>query len=244
MDSESLDRVVKRVLTVIEEGQEAIFDMAESTRNELESLQSMLEAAAGQPVAVHEAAEAYAEAASQEQLELKRNSLAQVMDQADLLLIRFGVALQCLQGIVPESDLTGDWHSRQQVGQLLIRMLDNERCRIAREIHDGPAQTLANLLLRTVFCEQRLAREAADVQGDLLELKDLIRASLQDIRKILFDLRPKDLNQGIAGGLRQLSDELPGAVRFTGDVHVHGSGARSRHLGCQCSVPDCAGGPE
>ena len=153
----------------------------------MERLQSMLEAAAGQSAAVAIGEEH----SSQEKLELERSNLIRVVEQAGLLLTRFGVALQCLRGVALESESDGDWQPRKQVGHVVIRMLDNERRRIAREIHDGPAQTLTNLLLRTVFCEQRLAEEPMAVQNELLGLKDVIRGSLREIRKILFDLRPR-----------------------------------------------------
>ena len=189
-DCQSLDRVVRGTLVAVEEGRDEIFGIGEAARSELERLHPVPEAAA-----------------SRELLEEERRSLMQVVEQADTLLDRFGMALQCLQGAAPDADLAEDWPGWKKAGRLAIRMLDNERHRIAREIHDGPAQALANLLLKTVFCEQQLTGDPSVVQDELLSLKEVIRSSLLDIRKILFDLQPKSLDQGLVSGLHRLIDE-------------------------------------
>jgi two-component system sensor histidine kinase DegS len=224
---ESLDRVVRKTLTAMENGQKAIFAIAESARSELQRLQQAgrrLQPSSGQPSSGHPVeavAAVFSEAAAgytppgyamkptrHTRLERKKEGLAQTLKQANMLLTRLGVALQCLQGSVPDSVLE-DWglSGGRQCGQLYVQMLDNERCRIAREIHDGPAQALANLLLKTVFCEQVLTEECPGIRNELLGLKEIIRGSLQDIRKILFDLRPKELDQGLICGLRQLIED-------------------------------------
>ncbi len=207
-DYKSLDRVARKALATIIEGQDELFSIAESGRSELEQLQLTLDAAVAESAAIHEAAAtSNIEPTRWKQLEQDRKRLTQIIDHAGLLMTRFDVALQYLQGVLPEVDLAGDRLSRKQVGQLVVRMLDNERRRIAREIHDGPAQVLANLLLKTVFCEQQLTKEPAVVQNELLELKETIRSSLRDIRRILFDLQPKNLDQGLIECLRHVTED-------------------------------------
>ncbi|MGD0152255.1 MAG: sensor histidine kinase [Thermacetogeniaceae bacterium] len=206
-DYESLDRVVRKALAAVIEGQDELFSMAETGRSELEQLQLMLDAAVVKSAAVHEAAATtYIEPNYWKQLEQERNNLVQMIDHAGLLMTRLDVALQYLQGVLPEADLAGDRLPRKQVGQLVVRMLDNERRRIAREIHDGPAQILAHLLFKTVFCEQQLTEEPVVVQNELLEMKKTIRSNLRDIRRILFDLQPKNLDQGLVDCLRRVID--------------------------------------
>lgn len=200
---QSLDLVVRRTLVAVEEGRDAIFGIAEDAHSELKRLQPMRDVAAEWETA----ATVGFQEASQNMLEQERDGLIQVEKQANMLLTRFGVALQCLSGDVPDADLTENGLVRKGAGQIAIRMLDNERRRIAREIHDGPAQTLANLLLKTVFSEQRLAGEPSAVLEELSSLKEVIRNSLMDIRKILFDLQPKDLGQGLVLGLHRLIEE-------------------------------------
>ena len=205
-DLQSLNRVVQRTLLAVEEGRREIFGIAEAAHSQLERLQ---------PVRRPEdtrltASETVVSDGFQERPdrpEAERQSLEQVAGQADMLLTKLGVAMQCLQGPVQGVELADDWPGRKKANQLVVRMLDNERHRIAREIHDGPAQALANLLLRAVFCEQQLAGGSTAVQDELLGLKETIRSSLVEIRKILFDLQPKNLDQGLVSGLQRLIEE-------------------------------------
>jgi two-component system sensor histidine kinase DegS len=225
---QSLDRVVRRTLVAVEEGRDAIFGIAEDAHSEPKRLQPMPEVAAEREAA----ASGSFQEASQDMLEQESDRLIQVEKQANMLLTRFGVALQCLSGAVPEADQAENWPVWKEAGQIAIRMLDNERHRIAREIHDGPAQAMANLLLRTVFSEQRLAGESSVVLDELSSLKEVIRNSLLDIRKILFDLQPKDLDQGLVCGLHRLIEEYQ--ERYGLQVMLNCSG-EMRHLGRQAT---------
>jgi two-component system sensor histidine kinase DegS len=202
-DLQTVDRVVRRTLLAVEKGRQEIFCMAETAHSELERLRIVQETLAEPAAAV---SDGFGERRP-DLPEIELQSLQQVAEQADMLLTRFGVAMQCLQGSVSGADLSDDFPGRKKAGQLAVRMLDNERRRIAREIHDGPAQALANLLLRTVFCEQQLGGGPAVIQNELLGMKETIRSSLAEIRKILFDLQSNDLNQGLLFGLRRLLDE-------------------------------------
>jgi two-component system sensor histidine kinase DegS len=222
----SLNRVVRRTLVAVEEGRQEIFGIAEAAHGELERLQPVPETLAARETA---ASDGFQERRP-DLPGAERQSLEQVAEQADMLLTRFGLALQCLQGSVPGADMADDWPGRKKAGQLAVRMLDNERHRIAREIHDGPAQALANLLLRAVFCEQQLAGGSTVVQDELQSLKETIRSSLVEIRKILFDLQSKDLNKGLVSGLHRLIDEYQ--ERYGLRVEFNCSG-QERRLGTQ-----------
>jgi two-component system sensor histidine kinase DegS len=219
-------------LVAVEKGREQIFGIAEAANSELDRLNVEGAAPAGTGDMTRNASPDTGplQEKSPDLLEQERQALIQVAKQADILLTRFGVALQCLQEAAPGADLAEDWPSRKKAGQLVVRMLDIERHRIAREIHDGPAQAMANLLLRTVFCEQQLAGESSVVQDELLNLKKIIRSTLLEIRKILFNLQLKDLDQGLLSGLHRLINEYQ--ERYTLQVMFNCSG-QDRRLGSQ-----------
>lgn len=200
---QSLDQVVGRVLVSVEEGRDAIFGIAEDVHSELKRLRPMPDVAAERETADP----AGLQEADQNMPGQERDRLIKVEKQANMLLTRFEVALQCLSGAVPDADLTENWPAWREAGQIAIRMLDNERHRIAREIHDGPAQAMASLLLKAVFSEQRLAGDPSVVLEELSSLREVIHNSLLDIRKILFDLQPRNLDQGLVCGLQRLFEE-------------------------------------
>jgi two-component system sensor histidine kinase DegS len=70
-----------------------------------------------------------------------------------------------------------------------------ERARLAREIHDGPAQALANTVMRLQFVEQMVKQRPDDVEIELAKLRAAIQASLKDVRRFIFNLRPASLSE-------------------------------------------------
>jgi two-component system sensor histidine kinase DegS len=102
----------------------------------------------------------------------------------------------------------------------LIEAQEEERLRISRQIHDGPTQTLSNLILRAEICERLIDRDVAEARLELRGLKSLINASLQDTRRLIFDLRPMTLDDlGLVPTVRRYLVEL-GRINggFQGDV--------------------------
>lgn len=99
---------------------------------------------------------------------------------------------------------------RHQLAAGIIKAQEEERRRVAREIHDGPAQSLVNLVFRIEVCEKLIAVDARDkVLSELKALKLLIKNSIQDVRKIIFDLRPMALDDlGLLPVLRRYLEGL------------------------------------
>jgi two-component system sensor histidine kinase DegS len=80
---------------------------------------------------------------------------------------------------------------------------ESERRRLAREIHDGPAQVLANGIFVVGIAEHVVDREPAKVTEQLAALKTLLKDGVAEIRRFMFDLRPTMLeDQGLAPTLR------------------------------------------
>jgi two-component system sensor histidine kinase DegS len=87
----------------------------------------------------------------------------------------------------------------------LIQGQEVERSRLAREIHDGPAQVLTNTLLRLQLCEQLVAQRPAEAQTELARLRSAVREGLRDVRRFIFNLRPASLSEvGLVVTLRRL----------------------------------------
>src|SRR5690625_2172446 len=84
---------------------------------------------------------------------------------------------------------------KQQFGLKIIEAQETERKRLSREIHDGPAQMLANILIRSEIVD--LAFREGNVNHALGEMKSIrqnIRISLEEVRRIIYDLRPMALD--------------------------------------------------
>lgn len=99
---------------------------------------------------------------------------------------------------------------RQMYGLKIIQAQEEERKRVARDIHDGPAQTMANVVLRTEIAERLLNSRQVDLAiKELKDLKLMAKDSLVDIRQIIFNLRPMALDDlGLLPTLRKYFQEL------------------------------------
>lgn len=91
----------------------------------------------------------------------------------------------------------------------IIEAQEDERLRISRQIHDGPTQSLTNLILRAEICERLIDRDLNEARTELSSLKAMINASLQETRRMIFDLRPMILDDiGLIATLRRYMTEL------------------------------------
>jgi two-component system sensor histidine kinase DegS len=91
----------------------------------------------------------------------------------------------------------------------IIEAQEDERFRISQQIHDGPTQALANLILRAEICERLIDRDVDEARSELSSLKAMIGASLQDTRRLSFDLRPMILDDlGLVPTLRRYMTEI------------------------------------
>ena len=91
----------------------------------------------------------------------------------------------------------------------VLRSYEQERLRLAREIHDGPAQILANAIFELEYFERLLDRDPASVASHLAQLKSDIREGLTEVRRFIFDLRPPALAEmGLFVALRRYLDDF------------------------------------
>ncbi len=89
------------------------------------------------------------------------------------------------------------------LGLHAITVQEEERRHLAREIHDGPAQLLNSVVLRIDVCQRLVDQDSDRLKNELGQLKELVRLSIQDVRKIIFDLRPMALDDlGLVPALR------------------------------------------
>jgi len=95
------------------------------------------------------------------------------------------------------------------VVERVIKAQEEERRRVARDIHDGPAQMMANAVLQVEIVERLLTQDPSAAASELKDLKRIINDSLNDLRRIIFDLRPMILDDlGLAPALRRYTDDF------------------------------------
>lgn len=97
----------------------------------------------------------------------------------------------------------------EDVVERVIKAQEEERRRVARDIHDGPAQMMANAVLQVEIVEKLLDRDPSAAASEMKDLRRIINDSLKDLRRIIFDLRPMILDDlGLAPALRRYTDDF------------------------------------
>lgn len=141
-----------------------------------------------------------------DELQMRVRSVENSVERAESIGSQMSVVLEYLSGELGQvTRIVESAKNRQMIGLKIILAQEEERKRIAREIHDGPAQMLANLVLRTEIVERMLVKqEFGLVQAEVLDLKGQVRYSLEEMRKVIFNLRPMALDDlGLIPTLRK-----------------------------------------
>jgi signal transduction histidine kinase len=80
----------------------------------------------------------------------------------------------------------------------------SERNRLALELHDAVSQKLFSLVLTAEAAATLLERDAAAATGQVVRLQELAREALEELRSLIFELRPPDLEKdGLCTALRK-----------------------------------------
>ena len=109
----------------------------------------------------------------------------------------------------------------------IIQTQENERLRVSRQIHDGPAQTMTNLVLRAEICERLLDLDVVRAKAELSGLKSVVTATLQETRRFIFDLRPMILDDlGLEPTLRRYVQQFVDKNKMEVGVVINGMNGR------------------
>jgi signal transduction histidine kinase len=111
--------------------------------------------------------------------------------------------LQSVDDTAEQSAQDGD--NATAVGpRAMFQIVEDERMRIARDMHDGPAQLLANLVLKAEIVERVFDLDRESATAELADFKATARVALEETRKLIFDLRPMTLDDlGLVPTLRK-----------------------------------------
>jgi len=113
--------------------------------------------------------------------------------------------------------------ARQELLAKVISAQEEERRRIARELHDEASQAIATLIVNLEFLEGTLPEKEAQLAERLRRLRGIATQTLDEIHKIIFNLRPRVLDDlGLVPAVSgYLESHLP-PLHIAYDLDVHG----------------------
>ncbi len=124
----------------------------------------------------------------QETIKRYAESLRKVLDISQALIVSGEVSGGPRENVVDSEAIESSGIIK------IINAQESERHRLANQLHDGPAQSLTNLILQAEICERLFDINPVRARSELSELKQAVTNSFQKVREFIFDLRPMMLD--------------------------------------------------
>jgi len=93
----------------------------------------------------------------------------------------------------------------QNQKEQIIQSHDETRQKLARDLHDGPTQLVSAIAMRVAIVRKLLEKDPKEADEELVRLEELAQRTVQDIRSMLFSLRPSTLeSEGLETALQAM----------------------------------------
>ncbi|MGD0005472.1 MAG: GAF domain-containing sensor histidine kinase [Anaerolineaceae bacterium] len=91
----------------------------------------------------------------------------------------------------------------------VIEIQEEARKKLARDLHDGPTQSLAAIAMRADIVRRIVISDPQEAIAEVIKIEDLARRTTQEIRHMLFTLRPLILEtEGLVPALHSMADKM------------------------------------
>lgn len=148
----------------------------------------------------------------------------ELLREQDSVLLEDELALlETIGGEIAEA-ISGARRRAQEAASIyeLEKAISEERARIARDIHDGIAQTLAFRRMRIDLWLDWLTDDPERMRDELLQLKQVLRDQIAELRRAIFALRPIQFDElGFTAGLQRYVSEFAEQQGWQIDVSLH-----------------------
>lgn len=157
-------------------------------------------------------------------LELQLQDMDNMVGRGENLVDRLGLVVSLLKGQAETFiDQLRESEQKQLFALWILKAQEEERHKIARELHDGPAQTMAGLIMKLEYLERTSQERTEHIPDELASIRQGIRENLADIRRIIFDLRPPQLDaRGLIGCISDYLGEFESRYSIGTDLQVMG----------------------
>jgi Signal transduction histidine kinase len=141
------------------------------------------------------------------EISLKKNLMN--IENGEKVINQVSIAMRYLEGDILSALEEADKNSEMFMGIKILEAQENERKRIARDIHDGPAQHMANVVMKVDICNMVIKKDMEEGLKELSDLKESVKVALKEVRSIIFDLRPMSLDDlGLGQTIQQIVNSI------------------------------------
>jgi signal transduction histidine kinase len=101
------------------------------------------------------------------------------------------------------------YRNLEQEKERMMEIQEEARKKLARDLHDGPTQSVAAIAMRVNFARRLMSRDASAAIDELSKIEDLARRTTKEIRHMLFTLRPLVLeSKGLVAALEAMAEKM------------------------------------
>ncbi|HEX2993504.1 MAG TPA: GAF domain-containing sensor histidine kinase [Anaerolineales bacterium] len=91
----------------------------------------------------------------------------------------------------------------------MVEVQEEARKKLARDLHDGPTQSVAAMAMRINIARRILTKDVKEADNELVKIEELAHRTTKEIRHMLFTLRPLILeSQGLVAALKAMADKM------------------------------------
>jgi two-component system sensor histidine kinase DegS len=113
------------------------------------------------------------------------------------------------------------------VSRFVLGAQEDLRREIARAMHDGPAQSLTNIVLQAQIVERLVARDPEMAREEVRQLVSMVQATLDATKSFIFDVRPMVLDDlGLVPTLRRAARDRGRRAQVSVEFESHGQDRR------------------
>lgn len=115
----------------------------------------------------------------------------------------------------------------QAMSRMLLSSQEDLRREIARTMHDGPAQSLTNIVLQAQIVDRLFARDPASAAAEVRQLTSMVQQTLDATKSFIFDIRPMVLDDlGLVPTIRRAARERGRRAQIPVEFESYGTGRR------------------
>ncbi len=167
---------------------------------------------------------------AQQRLLVMRGQIDKLQNEQNLLERYIGMVEQARSYILENgggAKASGRGGDNMASLEELIGTAEGERGKLAKEMHDGPAQVLSNFVLQAEILEKTIDVDPARVKEELSSLKAASIATFQNVRNFVFELQPMSISDlGLVSTLKKYTENFKDHNNVEVNFQMRGSERR------------------
>ena len=116
----------------------------------------------------------------------------------------------------------------------MVEVHEEARKKLARDLHDGPTQSVAAIAMRLNITRRMMAKDVNAAGEEIIKLEELAHRTTKEIRHMLFTLRPLILeSQGLTAAVQSMADKMQETFSQKMTVHIDERVTKQLEMGKQ-----------